>query len=503
MKVLVYSSSSLYNPQFGIEMDEAIKFYKQGCDVFFCFCDNCLSICSSNVYGNKAMCSLCQKTYANSLSQLPSEISIYPLSALNKTYADSYLVRSIDDIKKYTYKGVEIGYSALSFYITKTRNPNPTINSSFIRCISTLLNQSKVIVDSVEKAIADINPDKIVFFNGRFFETKPLHDLSCVAKIDFLCTENIGGIRTDEQYKVVHFENTLPHDLLSSFIRCNQSWEQSSCSEEEKLRLGSEFYIKRRDGIKAGDIVYTSNQMEGLVPSDYNSSKINIVIYCSSEDEMAAISSKYEKYKLFQSQYEGIRCILENFKNDTDYHFYLRIHPHLANIKFSYHLNLYQLQSYDNITIIPADDPISSYALMDIADSVIVFESTVGAEAVYWGKPVIVLAGAAYYHFNMCSVPKSVEELICDIKNPRVYVNSRLLAIKYGYYLLHNSLAFNSSFITITPKQIKIFKKKFYIFEYLKINHSALRQRLLYMIYHRVLSLFCVNTISYPDKIRQ
>ena len=76
--------------------------------------------------------------------------------------------------------------------------------------------------------------------------------------------------------------------------------------------------------------------------------------------------------------------MLEHVRN-PEYHFYLRIHPNLTNVHFEYREKLLALEEiYPNITVIDAPSPISTYALMDVADKIIVFGSTAGAESVFW-----------------------------------------------------------------------------------------------------------------------
>ena len=74
---------------------------------------------------------------------------------------------------------------------------------------------------------------------------------------------------------------------------------------------------------------------------------------------------------------------------------YLRVHPNLAGVDNRQTQQIAQLDS-PLMTVIPADDPTSTYALLRHADTVLSYGSTVGIEAVYWGIPSV-LAGASFY----------------------------------------------------------------------------------------------------------
>ena len=103
--------------------------------------------------------------------------------------------------------------------------------------------------------------------------------------------------------------------------------------------------------------------------------------------------------------------MIEKFKGYKDYHFYLRVHPNLKDVKYQYHLKLYELfEGVENFTIIEPTSPISTYALIDYCDKVVVFGSTTGPEAVFWGKPTILLSYCVYSLLDICYVPKDLEE---------------------------------------------------------------------------------------------
>ena len=77
---------------------------------------------------------------------------------------------------------------------------------------------------------------------------------------------------------------------------------------------------------------------------------------------------------------------------------------------------LYNLK-YDNVTIIPPKSNISSYALMESAEKVIVFNSTIGLESSYWGKAVIALGRDFYSEYNVVHQPHNEQEVYEMIDN--------------------------------------------------------------------------------------
>lgn len=500
MKVLVYTASSLCNPQFGIQMEHAIKYAEEGNEVVFCHCAGCMSACSANPYQNAALCKACKIGFRAGLKNLPAGIRI---ERLETTVASNYQwqdFKSISEIKSYKYKEVEVGFSVLSVYITKTRNPRPEITRPFLIAINSLMREAICLIDAAEAIVDSERPDLIVFFNGRFFDTKPFYSLSVKNKIDYLTTESIGGVRANDEYRMVSFYNRIPHDANVIYENILESWDKSSIDEEERRKIGVSFYERRRNGVRAGDYAYTSYQEVGKLPKDFDAKKKNIVFFTSSEDEFSSVSAEVDGYYLFGSQYEAVKYLADNIHDDT-YHIYVRIHPNMKDLKVQYHMDLYKLSSYKNVTVIAPEDTISSYALIDVAYNIVTFGSTIGAESMYWEKPLVLLGFADYYYWRACSVPQCIGEVIDMVKGPKVYPGAKDMAIKYGFYFLENGLAKRTDHIKITPKNERIMGKSISSFEYLSFFKSTRLFRFIQIVYSRLMSRVYQNHIVFPDII--
>ncbi|MCK9154959.1 MAG: hypothetical protein M0P12_02480 [Paludibacteraceae bacterium] len=435
MKILFYHSCSFYKAPFCELIDEAEKLSREGNEVYFATCNGVMNCCFSNPTNNKYDCDVCNFSVKKSLKLL-SNANIIDLKKYLVEKAYDWQYSNVTELKHVKYKEVQIGFAVVSYYISKTRNLNPKITSETKQYFDGLLTQASRLTDALDNLIKEIAPDKICIFNGRFFETRPAYELALNKNIPIDIYELIGG-RKAPYYKVI-FQNSLPHNLPYLKKLINSGWENSTKTEEEKTKIGKSFFERRRNGIEAGDKVYIGNQVAGMLPSNWDKSKKNVVIFNSSEDEFASVGDEYDKYALFPSQMEGIRSILEMHAGNDNIHFYLRIHPNLTNIKYRYHTDLYDIdKEFDNITIIPAGEKISTYALMDEADKVIVFGSTTGIEAAYWNKPVILLAGAIYYFDDVCYVPQTKEELKELVETENLpSKKEEETCLKFGFYFL-------------------------------------------------------------------
>ena len=117
---------------------------------------------------------------------------------------------------------------------------------------------------------------------------------------------------------------------------------------------------------------------------------------------------------------------------------------------------------------------------MDKADKIIVFGSTMGAEAAYAGKVVINLVMASYSFLKICYNPKSIDEfkelLLSDNLKPLDNYN----CLKYGYGITNHNVP---SYIYLSrdlkskkEKLSSIFFEGNFIFEVKGIFYKFLRK---------------------------
>lgn len=489
MKILFYFPSALVAPHFGVLLDEAEIMFRNGHEVYFATCDNVLDVCIMNNQSCNSICKLCHWRTKNDLKLLSQDIHVLHLKDYvgNVAYNNSFSYHSMSDMKKIEYKGVKIGFAVLSSYITLTRNIDPVFDDKLRKHLDKCLQVSIRLTDAFENLLNSLHPDKVCTFNGRFYETRPVFELSKMKGYPVCCYEVRGGF--GEDFYKVKFENNLPHDIRLNMQMIEDCWNDGSKSLEEKIKKGSSFFENRRNGKPAGDKIYIKDQKKGAMPDDWDDSKRNVAIFNSSEDEFMAVSEEYDQLALFPSQIEGIRSILTMYKDDKSFHFYLRIHPNLKDIKYKYHTDLHKLsEEFNNVTVIPGDSIISSYDLMEHAEKVIVFGSTMGMESVYWKKPVILLAGALYTYMDICYKPTSMEnlkELIASNLEPK----ENLPAIKIGYYLMHRDERAKYTFFDFNLWRGSFFGHKFTYPKYEKIMRSNMLYALFSAFRHRLYNL--------------
>lgn len=467
MKYLLHSSLTFSSPSRAILYDEAELLVKAGHEVNIVYCGKSLDFCFSNLSGDKRNCTFCTANYLF-FDRLNISSKIKMISLKNFLTKDIKLSNQklefhyscINDIKKIKYNNVQIGLACLSSYVSYTRNLYPLIDETFKEYFDKLLRNSALMCDIISSVIDDIRPDYVFGYNGRFLDSRPTWEVAKNKDIPFVLLE---AQYTFSFCNKIRFYNDTPHSIQSinkNFIQ--EIWNNSSINFDTKKNLASEFYERRKNALPAGDKIYTINQKIGLIPEGWDSTKKNIVIFTSSEDEFVAIGDEFDKYSLFSSQIEGIEELINHFINDTNIQFYLRIHPNLSEVEYSYHKKLYELAKYSNLKIIEPKSIISSYSLIDYSDTVVVFGSTIGIEAAYWGKPTILLSGAMYYYLDCCYIPSSKDELFSLI-NSNLTPKDKLGTYKFGL-TYHDSIGETCDFVDCNWKTFTLnvfgYKKK-------------------------------------------
>ena len=443
MKDLIISSSD-YN-HITYMVDEAEISAKFGNQVCFLLCNSHFGLCGCNLYGDTFKCFRCKRYVKRLLKKCSEGIKVIePDQAMMKKINEevdnvSYDYHSIDDIKGLEYKGTKVGYSALSAYLTESRNNNPLIDDEFRAYFDRLLKVACRYAEFQLRMIDEIRPDRIQLFNGRFMENRPASDFALQRHILLRSCEFRTVYPHCSQKR--HYYNALPHNIANNEKMINQLWYDESVPFEEKEWIGRNFYERKYNHTYYGDKDYASGQVAEKMPENWDASKKNYVIFNSSEDEFTCIGDEYDKAKVFSSQYEGILYIAEMFKDSPDVRIYLRIHPNLKNIKYRYHTDLLGLgEQYKNLFVIRGDSTVSTYALMRAADKVITFGSTTGVEASYMRKPVISLCRSWYSGIDVCYEPTTVAEMKELLLNDNLKPKPEIETLKYGYFLVPPNL---------------------------------------------------------------
>lgn len=294
---------------------------------------------------------------------------------------------SVDEVKDYVVDGFDLGYGALSstVYICRDSYLQSQESRDMLgrMCIAAYRTFCSV------REFLRVHPetDRVYLFNGRFATCRGAFRACQQAGVDVRVHE-----RASSNAKFMVFDNVLPHNLEARDRRIRDLWEQST---EEEREIGHQLYKNRRERVEFKWHSHTKEQQAGRLPESFDANRRNVIVYTSSDDEYVAIGKEWVTPG-FSSQSEAIQTLHQNLrKNNSDVFLYVRMHPHLKGVDNKDTRLLYSL-SGENLEVILPESPVCSYALLDGAEKIVTFGSTVGIEATYWGKPSI-LAGMNFY----------------------------------------------------------------------------------------------------------
>lgn len=438
MKILVFSPYAINNPHYETELEIIQKHLDQGDHVVMLGCNNHLSSCDVNLGHNLNTCLQCISRRVKGLELLSAEITVKPLYYLNAFQQQEINDlpknwQNIEQLKNFIIENFDIGYGVLSSLVSYLRDPQPDL-AKYQEIINRLLKTSLAVYRSMQNYLQTGEFQRVYVYNGRFAPMRAAFRASQSCHVDCFLHE-----RGHSMNHYMIYENALPHDLEYITKLMYQSWSKAENNREKRQQIASQFYLDRTQGISHNWVAFTKEQTLGLLPTNWRSDLNNIVIFTSSEDEFVAIGDLW-KNPLYNNQLEGLKAIINSLASDQNIHIYVRIHPNLKNVQNSYN-EILQTWRSPNLTIIPADSPISSYSLLKNADKIITFGSTMGIEAVYWGVPSILTGQSFYRALGGTYQPNSHEQLI-DMLYSDLSPQEKEPALIYGYFFQTFGLPF-------------------------------------------------------------
>lgn len=411
MSTVVYIPTGFSTPELEILTAKAQSVIDSGEHLVLATCSGGNNYaCALNIYGLKSLCFLCKTHRERAFSKLMgsfTRIQSPPIATMSEGVSSESL-ETRTGVKEINCGKVDVGQSAYSSYLGLSRDQDLE-GALAQKSLRKLLETSIALTKWFEQVIQEHGVRRLILYNGRHNTYRPLLRVAEQHQIRVEVIE-FSGQTSDCVYE---FENCLPQDLTVLSQKIEAAWNHSS-GDVEACALDY-FSFKRQGGVINDTKSYVLKQKTGLLPSDWNPTQHNIVIFNSSEDEFAALGGEYDQ-GLYLNQLDAITQICQSLEGVSNLKLWLRIHPNLKNVKWTFAANLLGLEKqYSNIRVISPRSNISSYALLDASDKVVSFGSTIGIEAAYWDKPSILLGRCVYEKLGSVYVPRSHNEAIALI----------------------------------------------------------------------------------------
>lgn len=468
MKKVYFLPSSLDVNKVGPILEQLYVDISDNDQISLIICDKVMNTCSLNLNKNPLVCLSCVKNVDRIVSKFDifQNVSVYRLSDFAievKLEFNEAEERDLEYYNNLTWdeNKYDVGSAVVSTFVSHKRDISNIITKKEQKILFQYYLDSIRLYESFNNFINIYNPDEIIIFNGRLFDTRPVLRL-CQSKAITCSVIEICGYK---QKNWIKFTNTLPHDIDEYIKNVENTWN-SEPNYEFKHITGTKFFILRSEGKKTNDKSYVQRQNPNLLPEDFNKNKKNITIFNSSEDEFFSLGSQWKK--IYNSQTDGIKYVCKLVEDKPKYHVYLRIHPNLATVDADFVKELYLLENeFKNLTVINPNSSVSSYHLMMQSDKILTFGSTMGIEATFFGKPSLSLGSSFYNKIDGAYyITKPDDPIISTFLFNDLQPKSKENAVKYGYYQMNAGTQFkyweNNLFNSVNIPRPSIFEKIFY-----------------------------------------
>ncbi|MBI5571103.1 MAG: hypothetical protein HY914_14255 [Desulfomonile tiedjei] len=311
-----------------------------------------------------------------------------------------------------------------------------------------LLVSAIIHLEAAKRFLEVLQPTTLVALSGKHLEWRIAVELAKEAGISVYCYEvmgdPLGGYDLDYHF-VTH--NVSPDDAhLGNVGEVWAWWQSQPASEGELAALDDLLHARRRPRanlwVTDGGPQNPEEMRRRLSLTDLR--PIAVAFPSVSWDLM-----NVGKDIAFTSQLDWIRCCVEYFAKHPDWQLIIRSHPGEVRIpgmesrkKVAEVVgSLYPVLPH-NIRVIPPEDPVSSYVLIELSTLVLVYTSTLGMEAVAVGRPTV-LCGNPQYRGRRFTYDVSSPDEFCAVvgrlmREPVALNEEMRLLAKKSLYLWRN-----------------------------------------------------------------
>ena len=440
MHIAILSPYATVIPHFEAELDIAQQHLDAGDTVEFMNCTGGLTNCDFNVDRQQTRCDECVARRQMGLSLLSPSPNCHSFSddgSESKTYnlanqAQSLKTKfeSVEELINYKIDNFDIGYAVLSSVVSTCRDPEPDLakhDALLVRFLKTAWQSYFQTLEFINQKSAKGQPlDRVYVYNGRFAGMRGV--FRACQKLGVDCYLHERGC-DPKHYELM--KNHLPHDISMIEKAIKDGW-QAAASNPDREKIAAGWFHDRVNRVEKAWHSFVKDQEAGRLPDDFDASRKNVSIFCSSDDEFVAIGKEWHN-DMYPNQVHAAKAISRDlFAAQPETHIYLRVHPNLKGVD-NQRLRDALALDLPNLTVIAPDAPVDTYELVKSSDTVVSFGSSVGSEAIFWGKPSVLLGPCFYENLGGVYRSRSHEEtikLLCRDLEPQ----EKTAALMYGFW---------------------------------------------------------------------
>lgn len=427
MQIALFCPFVHWPAHFATDLELAFDHRAAGDAVTMLACDGELPVCDVNLAHNPGWCDICVKRRGRGERLLPEGVVVEPL--LRHLPAGAQVpafphFANRHELAAYQVDGFDIGAAAFSSLVMLLRDPDPDLDRH-AESLRGLLTTAYLVHTAMGAYLDTHHVDRVYVFNPRFSSTRGVLRASTRRGVPCIAHE-VGADLT----RYALYPNVFPHDRAHANRDIDNLWN----AEDDAVRreLGARYYRDKIVGIETYGNSFVAGHQPGLLPPGWDPAKRNIVAFTSSEDEYLALGPEWEN-PIYPNELTAVQEIVRSLADaPEDVHLFVRVHPNLTGIDCSQTRGLRALD-HPRVTVIPAESPVSTYAMLREAWKIVTFGSTVGIEAVFWGIPSV-LAGIAWYGDLGGTYNPATHEEVMALLGADLAPKDPLPALKYGLF---------------------------------------------------------------------
>lgn len=353
-----------------------------------------------------------------------------------KFYFES--LRSLSQLKQIKYKhSIPLGLSVASSLVSIYRDPH-LLPSQHVKLCNKLAKSFLISYNLGLKYLSANDDSALIVFNGRFACVNGAVEAARQLKRPVYFTERAS---MPEKFSLRNFH---PHNREKLQADITRGW-LSVNSIDHARQVAHNYYNQRRNSTNVDWVSFTSNHQPGnsytVINQARRKSKSGKIIayFASSDDEFVAVDDFYTSAGFEWGCQRDALALLINEASRHGHSVIVRVHPNLekcsAREREQWNSLLF-VRNLSNVVLVPSWSMASTYEILDSADLIASYGSTVGIEAVHWGKPSLLL-GDSLYDLIGASVFKisSRSDLCHFLEHPCNWTVISESADSYGYYM--------------------------------------------------------------------
>lgn len=439
-KILFYSPYGLFIPHIMREMILIQRLLRDGHEVTNIACDKTFNICDY-----KSECSKCfniSKGHVADANFATKWLGQY-VTKDDHRQAESWLTKiEPKDYPEAMHGNLKLGdwvRSSVHFMlkISKLEYTNPLI----LKTYQQFLKEGFIFSRAVERLLGENSYDKIMMTNGRFFSHRIFLEMAKLRNIPII-TKEYG-----HYYQTMQMQFGL---MSNSYNNLSEKWYKFN---RTPLNLQSLLHVHQ---------IILDKRFRRRSPYGFFTPLPNKTGKTKSDKKMVlcALSSEYEfnaspdHPHIVGTQVDWMKLLIPEMSKYPNHHFIIKLHPNSEESIVTNMRELFSTVNLNNCEVLWPNTPKSTYDLIDEADYIMVFWSTVGMEAACAGKKVFCITHCTYYGAPFLKSLRSAETHNEDLKDFLMDLspisNIREEAYRFCYrYFIEQSIPFTP---TSNPK---------------------------------------------------